>query len=393
MDEGLKIGPTDDTKSIGGYKKIRDLGMGSFGKAILVEHIESGQHCVMKAIDITRLQPQQRVQSINEVKVLGQMKHPFIIQYRESFIVNGFLCIITEFAEGGDLSNAITKRREARRLRGVNSSSSGGPGFPERQVIRWIVQCLLALKYLHAKHILHRDVKTQNIFLSMSGRIRLGDFGISKTLDKTGSFANTIIGTPYYLSPEICRSMPYSWSSDIWSLGCVLYELCALKVPFQANNMTSLITRIVHGRPPPLPHHYSKDLQMLYHAMLNKNPAERPTPSHILSIPFVRNECMMMFKEDSSLRTQICPPTPDPSISKTLTSTDESTGLGASRRKRRNTISMSEFKDQGGNGGINSLARGRSGTQSKGYGRRRVRRRSSIYWDRLKCFLKQFFAR
>ncbi|EZG51798.1 protein serine/threonine kinase catalytic domain protein [Gregarina niphandrodes] len=295
----------DGPKSVGGYRKIRDLGMGSYGKAILVEHVATGQQCVMKAIDITRLQPQQREQSINEVRLLGQMKHPFIIMYKESFMVNGFLCIITEFADGGDLNNAVLKRRQARRLRG------GIVGFPEKQVLRWIIQCVLALKHLHLKHILHRDVKTQNIFLSTNGRIRLGDFGIAKALDKTGSFAKTIIGTPYYLSPEICRSLPYSWASDIWALGCVLYELCALKVPFEANNMTSLVTRIVDGKPPMLPAQYSEDLKDLYFAMLSKNPADRPTPGKILGIPFIRNECFLMLKDDASLRHEICPLTPD----------------------------------------------------------------------------------
>ncbi|KAF4748321.1 Serine/threonine-protein kinase Nek1, partial [Perkinsus olseni] len=133
------------------------------------------------------------------------------------------LCIIMDYAEGGDLAARIRKARDT------------GVGFSESQIVRWFSQAALALKYVHEKHILHRDLKTQNLFLTRANRLRLGDFGISKVLDSTLAFAETTIGTPYYLSPEICEEKPYNWASDIWALGCILYELCCLKVPFDAS--------------------------------------------------------------------------------------------------------------------------------------------------------------
>ena len=102
--------------------------------------------------------------------------------------------------------------------------------------MNWFVQICFAIKYIHDKNILHRDLKLSNIFLSSNGDINLGDFGIAKVLDNSDEFAKTIVGTPYYLSPEICLRRPYNQKSDIWSLGCILYELMNMKHAFEASS-------------------------------------------------------------------------------------------------------------------------------------------------------------
>lgn len=98
-----------------------------------------------------------------------------------------------------------------------------GTLFSEQQIVTWLVQMALAMNYVHDKKILHRDLKTQNIFLTSKGDIKIGDFGIARVLQHTYDCANTAIGTPYYLSPEICQEKPYNQKSDIWSLGCIFY--------------------------------------------------------------------------------------------------------------------------------------------------------------------------
>ena len=115
----------------------------------------------------------------------------------------------------------------------------------------------LALYYLHEKKFLHRDLKTQNIFLK-HGRVRLGDFGIAKILDSTRDFANTCIGTPYYMSPELFKYKPYSYKSDIWALGCILYEMCNLRHAFDAQSLNGLAVKILKGSYPALTTTYSK---------------------------------------------------------------------------------------------------------------------------------------
>jgi NIMA (never in mitosis gene a)-related kinase len=157
-----------------------------------------------------------------------------------------------------------------------------GTLFPEQQIVAWLVQMALAMNYVHDKKILHRDLKTQNIFLTSKGDIKIGDFGIARVLQHTYDCANTAIGTPYYLSPEICQEKPYNQKSDIWSLGCIFYEIATLNHAFDAQNMKGLIQKILKGTYPPLPEVYSPDLKKLLSEMLIKDPNKRPSIKKIL---------------------------------------------------------------------------------------------------------------
>eukprot|EP00913_Durusdinium_trenchii_P034078 g31897.t1 len=131
-------------------------------------------------------------------------------------------------------------------------SKEGGQmrqNIPESQILCWFTQAMLALKYIHERHVLHRDLKPGNFFIN-NGALKMGDFGIAK--------ARTQIGTPYYLSPEVCDEEPYAWPSDIWAMGCILFELCALKVPFEGPNIHRLVQRILMGSVPLVPGSYSE---------------------------------------------------------------------------------------------------------------------------------------
>lgn len=153
------------------------------------------------------------------------------------------------------------------------------------------------LEYIHDMHILHRDLKSGNLFLSKAGNIKIGDFGIAKVLECTAACAQTQIGTPYYLCPEICKGKPYSWGSDIWAMGCILHELCALRVPFDGHDLKSLIQNITKAPTPKLPARYSRPLQDLLNSVLNRNPNSRPEASDILEIPIVRDMVDRMDNE------------------------------------------------------------------------------------------------
>lgn len=120
--------------------------------------------------------------------------------------------------------------------------------WSEDEILDWFAQIALALKFVHDRKILHRDLKAANIFITKDGKIKLGDFGIARVLSNTISQAQTLVGTPYYLSPEIIESKPYSFKSDIWSLGIVLYEMCALQPPFSGSSLPKLAGRIVKGK-------------------------------------------------------------------------------------------------------------------------------------------------
>ncbi|XP_038057120.1 serine/threonine-protein kinase Nek1-like isoform X2 [Patiria miniata] len=256
------------------YSKKKKIGEGSFGKALLVVHKETGKEYVIKEINVSKMKRKEKEESKKEVAVLRKMKHPNIVSYQDSFEELGNLYIVMDFCDGGDLYKAINGRR--------------GVLFPEDQVLDWFVQICLAIKHVHDRKILHRDIKSQNIFLTKKGIVKLGDFGIARVLNSTVELARTCIGTPYYLSPEICENKPYNNKSDIWALGCVLYEICTLKHAFEAGNMKNLVLKIIRGSYPPVSPRYSYDLRNLIALLFKRNARDRPSVNTVLKKPFVQ---------------------------------------------------------------------------------------------------------
>ena len=229
---------------------------------------------VIKSVDLSKLTKDQIKDANLEGEILKGLKHPNIIHFREVQTDNNYLYIIMDYADGGDLSMKIKQQN--------------GVLFPEDKILDWFTQICLAIKHIHDRKILHRDIKSQNIFLMSNGQVKLGDFGIAKCLDKTMDKAKTYIGTPYYLSPEIINSQPYGFQSDIWSLGVLLYEMCALKMPFDASNLPQLYFKIINCNYQPLNNIYSEGLKKLVKDMLNESYLKRPTIKQILNNPLIK---------------------------------------------------------------------------------------------------------
>lgn len=196
--------------SMKNYKKLKYLGKGSYGAAILVQKKSNNQKYVVKEIVIGHLKPDEQAAAKKEADVLHSMNHSNITMYIESFAEGSKLYIVMELADGGDLSAAVAARK------------STGSFYSEEEVMRIFVQICLALKHVHDRNILHRDLKSQNIFLTSTGVVKLGDFGIAKVLEASCEQAQTQIGTPYYLSPEICESKPcmYMYMLDNYRVEC-----------------------------------------------------------------------------------------------------------------------------------------------------------------------------
>ncbi|XP_059985536.1 serine/threonine-protein kinase Nek5 [Lagenorhynchus albirostris] len=258
------------------YDVIKAIGEGAFGKAYLAKGKSDSKHCVIKEINFEKMPIQEKEASKKEVILLAKMKHPNIVTFFSSFQENNRLFIVMEYCDGGDLMKRIKKQR--------------GVLLSEDQILSWFVQISLGLKHIHDRKILHRDIKTQNIFLSKNGMVaKLGDFGIARVLNNTMELARTCVGTPYYLSPEICQNKPYNNKTDIWSLGCVLYELCTLRHPFEGNNLHQLVLKICQARVPPISPRFSHDLQSLISQLFEVSPRARPSISSILKRPFLEN--------------------------------------------------------------------------------------------------------
>ncbi|NXK53705.1 NEK3 kinase, partial [Chauna torquata] len=260
------------------YKVLKVLGEGSFGRALLVHHKISDQKYAMKEIRLP-MSSSDVENSRKEAILLAKMKHPNIVAYKESFEADGHLYIVMEYCDDGDLMQKIKHQR--------------GKLFPEDTICHWFVQMCLGVKHIHDKRVLHRDIKSKNVFLTQNGRVKLGDFGSARLLAHPLSYACTYVGTPYYVPPEIWESMPYNNKSDIWSLGCILYELCTLRHPFQANSWKQLILKICKGSYNPLPSHYSYELHYLIKEMFKRNPKNRPSASTILA-----RSCLTKFAKN-----------------------------------------------------------------------------------------------
>jgi NIMA (never in mitosis gene a)-related kinase len=269
------------------YTFVKQIGRGSFGTVDLV--MCGDEKFCMKKVDVRAMTPKERDAAKLEADMLQKFDQPNVVQYKESFIEAGWLCIVMELARSGDLEKRLRKQR--------------GQLLPEAKVVDWFRQICLAMQHIHGKNVLHRDLKSQNIFLTDNGTVvKVGDFGISRVM-ATGQLAKTRVGTPYYMSPEIMQGEEYNHKSDIWSLGCVLYELTTLRHPFTGSNLQDLARKISRGKYTPPPATYSPQLHSLIADMLSRDPAKRPDIEQILSRPILATSIPRM-------RTPSTPATP-----------------------------------------------------------------------------------
>lgn len=271
------------------YSYLQVVGRGSYGEVTLVRHRRDGRQYVIKTLNLRNASSRERRAAEQEAQLLSQLKHPNIVTYKESWEGgDGLLYIVMGFCEGGDLYRKLKEQK--------------GQLLPESQVVEWFVQIAMALQYLHEKHILHRDLKTQNVFLTRTNIIKVGDLGIARVLENHCDMASTLIGTPYYMSPELFSNKPYNYKSDVWALGCCVYEMATLKHAFNAKDMNSLVYRIIEGKLPPMPKDYSPELAELIRTMLSKRPEERPSVRSILRQPYIKRQ-ISLFLEATKAKT------------------------------------------------------------------------------------------
>ncbi|XP_050042217.1 serine/threonine-protein kinase Nek8 [Dermacentor andersoni] len=255
------------------YEKIEVVGRGAFGVVTLYSEKSTGRKVVIKHIPVQQMSKEEKEGSLNEAKVLAMLHHPNIIAYYDSFLEEKSLAIVMEYAPGGNLYDYLKQRGRAL--------------LSEREVLSYFAQVLLALEHVHSRKILHRDLKTQNLLLNQCRSIvKVGDFGISKILSSK-SKAESLVGTPNNLSPEVFVGKPYNHKSDIWALGCILYELLTLRSPFEGNHIPSLVRKIMRGSYEPVSDHYSAQIHLLLEQLLQKEPSQRPSVNQLMAQPIL----------------------------------------------------------------------------------------------------------
>lgn len=238
----------------------------------MVIHKDTRLPYVLKKIRLARQSEWQRKASHQEMQLVSELRHPFIVPYKESWIERGHtICIINTYCEAGDLRTLLKSMAGLQQRR----------FFSEDQLKKWLVQLLFALEYLHRHEVIHRDMKSSNVFLTSDGDIQVGDFGLS-TFSGEGQ---ETVGTPHYMCPELVAKKGYGFKADVWSLGVIMYEMTAQRMPFQAFNVDGLMQKIMNAKPGALPGEYSKAWARLIRSMLRKEPDRRPSVAELLRDP------------------------------------------------------------------------------------------------------------
>ena len=258
------------------FQIISKLGEGAYSTVFKVKRIIDNKIYALKKVKLLNLSEKEKENSLNEVRILASVKSNFVVSYKEAFFdeKDNTLCIIMEFADRGDLYQKIVQHKKSAIL------------FEESDIWRIFIQLVKGLKSLHDLKILHRDMKSANVFLFSNGSAKLGDLNVSKVAKRGLGYTQT--GTPYYASPEVWKDKPYDNKSDVWSLGCVLYEMITLRPPFRAQNMEGLYNKVCKGQFSRIPDKFSDDLFKVVQFLLQVNPISRPSCEQILNSPIVQ---------------------------------------------------------------------------------------------------------
>ncbi|KAH8419852.1 hypothetical protein KR009_003299 [Drosophila setifemur] len=268
-------------KTLQDYEVLAVMGNGSFGTCYKVRDKETGELYAWKGMNYDELDEAKCDALVSEISVLRQLQHPNIVQYYHHLVNREAksVYIVMECCAGGDLAQLVQKARSQRRR------------FEERYIWRVLFQLCRALQVCHNKipngTILHRDIKPANIFLDASGNAKLGDFGLARMLRRDQSFAASFVGTPHYMSPELVRGRQYDRKSDVWAVGCLIYEMCALRPPFRGRAFDQLSEKIAQGEFSRIPAIYSADLQEIIAFMLAVDHEQRPGIEVIIRHPLV----------------------------------------------------------------------------------------------------------
>lgn len=255
--------------SLTDFEILHILGKGSFGTVFKGKHKGSNVIYAVKQIPLALIKEKEKDNSLNEIRILASLSSPYIIAYQDSFFdeYSNTLNIIMEYADNGDLEQLISRKRSQKGY------------LSEVQAMQYILPVVKGLRTLHENHILHRDLKLANIFLFKNGEVKIGDMNVSKVFKN--DLKSTQTGTPYYACPEVWNNSCYDYKADIWSLGCLIYELLTFKAPFRGTSLKVVYDQVNSGTFDQLPSYLSTTIKLVITRCLSVNPFNRPTIQEI----------------------------------------------------------------------------------------------------------------
>ena len=278
--------------SLSDFQIGKTLGKGSFSSVCIVKRKLDNKTYAMKRVKISQLSETDKEGSLNEIRILASLEHPNIIGYKEAFydMASQTLNIVMEFADDGDLFSKIKYNK------------ANGLMFTENIIWDYLIQILYGLKHLHDNKIMHRDLKSANLFLMKDNTVKIGDLNVSKII--RGGMAYTQTGTPFYASPEIWSDKPYDYKCDIWSVGCIVYEMCQLRPPFKGTSLKELCENVQKGKYDDIPSYYSQELSYVISKFLVVNPKRRADCDSLLKDEVVMGKIRDIMKEKGNVRSE-----------------------------------------------------------------------------------------
>ena len=266
--------------SLNDFEILQKIGTEEKSSILKVKRKKDGLIYILKTVMFQALDKSEKQNAINEIKIVSSLSHPNINEFKEAFYdkFSKSLNIIFEFPHNGNLSNKI------------NYAIKNGMYMEESIIWDVLIQILNGVNYLHKKGIIHRNLKSKNIFLNNQRLVKISDFEACCVVENINKMITGQVGTPFYTAPEIWEEEPYNYKCDIWSIGCLIYEMATLNLPFKGDTIKSLYENIMSKKIEPIPDFYSEDLKKIINYMLIFDPSKRPSTDLLLSYPRIKEE-------------------------------------------------------------------------------------------------------
>ncbi|XAR64021.1 Non-specific serine/threonine protein kinase [Bertholletia excelsa] len=252
-----------------------EIGKGAYGRVYKGLDLENGDFVAIKQVSLENIAQEDLNIIMQEIDLLKNLNHKNIVKYLGSLKTKTHLHIILEFVENGSLANIIKPNKF-------------GP-FPESLVAVYIAQVLEGLVYLHEQGVIHRDIKGANILTTKEGLVKLADFGVATKLTEADVNTHSVVGTPYWMAPEVIEMSGVCAASDIWSVGCTVIELLTCVPPYYDLQPMPALFRIVQDDHPPIPDSLSPDITDFLRQCFKKDARQRPDAKTLLSHPWIQN--------------------------------------------------------------------------------------------------------